>query len=268
MKKIIYTAAAAAAIIGGSLAAAAPAMAGTTPHITGSFSLAGPAQYETINNVSTAGGSLSYTNFTYADPGSGVWSLPSDGSSVALNFGLNGGVYSHHLTVDSIQPTSTTSFTFIGHGTYDADPGYTWTATGSVNGTNLAMHIVYTGTNAGYTADVTAVINTDGSISGKALDSNSQTLTLSTPERAAFETLDFTAPVNSGAIIDSTVTPATGQFSYVVPTSAPAGLAATVVTINVTDGGSPGVGHDTYAHGVLGQWSQTYPITSGNLTVH
>ena len=256
MRKIIYTAVAAAAIIGGSLAAAAPAMAGTTPHITGSFSLASPAQYETINNVSTpAGGSLSYTNFTYADPGSGVWSLAT-GRPIALDFGLDGADYPHHLTVDSLQPTGLASFTFTGHGTYDPDASYTWNATGSVSGTALSMHIVYTGTNAGYSADVTGTVNPDGSVTGSATSSTGQVLSLTTSTGFAFQALSYTAPVNG-----VTISGAGGTFSSAIPAGHV--LATTPFTIKVTDGGSPGRGNDTYI-----QDGTSYQITSGNLTVH
>jgi hypothetical protein len=256
MKKIIYTAAAAAAIIGGSLAASAPAMAGTTPHITGSFSLASPAQYETINNVSTTGGSLSYTNFNQRDTAAtGVWSLPT-ATPIALDFGLNGGDYPHHLTVDSLQPTGLGSFTFTGHGTYDPDASYTWNATGSVSGTALSMHIVYTGTNAGYTADVTGIINPDGSINGSATDSNAQTLSLSALAGSAFQALSYTNAVNHVTFPTAT----SGQFSSAIPAGHV--LAGTTFTINVKDGGSPGT-FDTYT-----QDGTPYSITSGNLTVH
>jgi hypothetical protein len=258
MRKIIYTAVAAAAIIGGSLAAATPAMAGTTPHITGSFSLASPAQYETINNVSTTGGSLSYTNFERADTAAtGVWSLPT-ATPIALDFGLSGADYQHHLTVDSLQPTGLGSFTFTGHGTYDPDASYTWNATGSVSGTALSMHIVYTGSNAGYTVDVTGTVNPDGSVTGSATDSNGQVLSLTAPAYSAFQALSYTNAVNHVSFPTAT----SGQFSSAIPAGHVFG--GTPYTINVTDGGSPGPGNDTY--------SQTpgtfYPITSGNLTVH
>ena len=259
MKRIILTVAALAAIITGGVAAAAPAFAATgpAPKITGSFSLAGPAQYESINNVSASGGSLSYTNFTYADHGSGVWSLPSNGTPVELDFGLGGGNYPHHLTVDSVQPTGLNSFTFTGHGSFDPDPSYTWTATGSVSGTVLSMHIVYTGTQAGYTLDFTGAINADGSVTGTSFsDSLGRTLSVSMPANSLFEALSYTAPVSNVSF-----TGTTGSFQFVIP--APHALQGTLVTVNVTDGGSPGAGHDTYAHN-----GTVYQITGGNLTVH
>ncbi len=255
MRKAILTLGAglAAALTAG---LAAPAMAGTAPHITGSFSLAGPAQYETINNVSaSAGGSLSYTNFTYADPGSGAWSLHA-GSPITLNYDQGGTTYSHTLIVDSIQPSGLNSFTFTGHGSYNADSSYTWTASGSVSGTSLSMHTVYTGTNAGYTADTSGTINADGSVTGTASDSLGQALTFSAPAGSAFEALSYTAPVSNVQFPSAT----TGTFHSAIPAGHV--LAGTGFDLKVTDGGSPGT-HDTYY-----QDGSQYQITSGNLVVH
>lgn len=255
MRKAILT-------LGAGLAAAltvglaAPAMAGTMPHLTGSVSLSGPAQYATFNNIGGPNsGSFSYTNFTQPDPGSGVWSLPS--TPVEIDFGLGGGNYPHHLTVDSLQPTGLNSFTFTGHGSFDPDPSYTWTATGSVSGTALSMHIVYTGTQAGYTLDFTGTINPDGSVTGTSFsDSLGRTLSVSMPAGSLFQALDYTAPV-SGVTFNSAST----GFNSAIPAGHV--YAGTGFHIDVTDGGSPGPGHDTYTQDGTG-----YPITSGNLVVH
>ena len=47
------------------------------------------------------------------------------------------------------------------------------------------------------------------------------------------------------------------------------------VAVKVTDGGSPGLGHDTWMHGVASTGTcgvngavNNYPITGGNLVVH
>ena len=257
MKRIVYTVVAAAAIITGGVAAAAPAMASTPPHLTGSVALSSPAQYATFGNIGGPGsGSFSYTNFTVADTAaSGVWSLPT--TPVEIDFGLGGGNYPHHLTVDSLQPIGLNSFTFTGHGTFDPDPSYTWTATGSVSGTTLSMHIVYTGTQAGYTLDFTGTINPDGSVTGTSFsDSLGRTLTVSMPAGSLFQALDYTAPV-------SKVTVGSGTASF--DSAIPAGhvYAGTGFHISVTDGGSPGTGHDAYY-----QDGNRYQITGGNLTVH
>ena len=154
MRRIILTVAAFAVAALGWLAAAAPAGAATapTPKITGSVSLAAPAQYESIGAFVGDKGSVSYTNFTCADPGSGVWSLHT-GSNIAVQFGLGGGTSPHTIVIDSVSPTGLASYSFTGHGSYDPDASYTWTATGTVSGTTLSLHVTYTGSNAGYGPD-------------------------------------------------------------------------------------------------------------------
>lgn len=266
MRKILTTAVLSAATLGVLGIAAAPAMAASTPHITGSFSMSGPAQYETINNVSASGsGSLSYTNFEAQDTAaSGVWSLHI-GQPIELDFAVNGsGTYPHTMIVDSIQPTGLSSFTFTGHGNYVADPSYHWTATGSVSGSVLALHVVYdtNSTDPGFTMDISGTINPDGSVTALPINDGvySRVLTPSMPAGSAFQAFDFTAPVTS-----ATVGAASGQFSFLIP----AGhlYAGSSVAVAVTDGGSPGPGHDTYAHG-FGSPTNPYTITGGNLTVH
>lgn len=261
MRKAILTLGAALAAVLGIGLAAAPAMAGTAPHLTGSVALAGPAdQYASLNNIAApASGSLSYTNFNVADTAaSGVWSLPK-GTAIPLDFNLGGSDYNHTLIVDSIQPTGLGSFTFTGHGSYDADQSYTWNATGSVVGTTLTLHLVYTGANAGYTVDASAAINPDGTLTGTATSNQGQSFTLS--GSGAFQALSFTAGVNS-----VTVTPTATGGSAFFASAIPAGhtYAGTTFTESVTDGGSPGPGHDTWTQNPAGA-SQ---ITAGNLTVH
>lgn len=255
MKRIIYTAVAALAVLTGGIAAAAPAMAATTPtpKITGSFSLANPTQYESVNAFVGDKGSVSYTNFTYADQGSGVWSLHSN---IAVNFGLDGAPYPHTMVVDSISPTGLASFDFTGHGSYVQDPSYTWTAKGSVSGTSITLHITYTGSNKGYAADATGTIAADGSVSGSATSSTGQDLSMAMPAGSAFEALSYTAPVSGVQVSGSD-----GQFSAAIPAGHV--LAGTAFTVKVHDGGSPGAGNDTYA-----QDGTSYTIAGGNLTVH
>jgi hypothetical protein len=257
MKRIILTVAAFAAITTGGIAAASPAFAAAAPKITGSFALAAPDQWESINNAQASGsGSLSYTNFDVADvANSGVWSL-RQGQPIAVTFGLGGGTYPHHLTVDSIQPTGLNSFTFTGHGNSDNDSSTTWTASGSVSGTTLNMHIVYTGSSPDYSVDLTGAIAADGSVSGSATSSTGQQLSLAMPTGSLFQALSYTAPV-SGVVINGT----SGDFNSAIP----AGhiYAGTGFHIHVADGGSPGASHDSYA-----QDGTTYTITAGNLTVH
>lgn len=253
MKKAILT-------LGAGLAAAltvglaAPAMASTAPHLTGSVVLSGPAQFESFNNIGGPNGSVSYTNFTSPSPGSGVWSL----NNAEIDFGYQGQPYVHHLIVDGINVTGLNSYTFTGHGSYDSS--YTWNATGSVVGSQISMHIVYTGAQAGYFLDFTGTINAaDGSVTGTSFsDSLGRTLTVAMPAGSLSEVLSYTAPVSD---VNLNSAKGDGSFSFYIP--AGTSLAGTLVQVNVHDGGNPGPGHDTYAHN-----STSYPITGGNLTIH
>ena len=66
---------------------------------------------------------------------------------------------------------------FSGTGYYTEDPTYTWTVTGQVTGDTVAMHILYTGTNAGYYVDAVGTIDSSGHLSGTATDSIGQPFT-------------------------------------------------------------------------------------------
>ena len=255
MRNLSMAAAVAAAAAATFLSAGA-AMSAPAPHVTGSVALDSPDQYVSLNNIGgPASGSVSYTNFTYPDPGSGGWSLPKD-SPVEIDFGFGGGNYPHHLTVDSIDPTGLNSFTFIGHGSFDPDQSYTWNATGSVSGNQLRMHIVYTGTQAGYYLDFTGTINPDGSVTGTQFsDSLGRTLTVSMPAGSLFEALSYAASASNVSITEPSA-------SWTITIPAGHALAGTIVNMRVYDGGSPGT-KDT-----IGWNGGSYPIDGGNLTVH
>jgi hypothetical protein len=76
-----------------------------------------------------------------------------------------GGVYSHVYNIDTVN-----KFTgdFSGTGHYVPDASYTEIITGKVTGSNLVFHVLYTGSNAGYTVDAVGTIADDGSLSGTA----------------------------------------------------------------------------------------------------
>jgi hypothetical protein len=77
----------------------------------------------------------------------------------------NDGTYSHVYTIDTVN-----RFTgdFSGTGHYVPDPSYTEVITGKVTGSNIVFHVLYTGSNAGYTVDATGTIADDGTLSGTA----------------------------------------------------------------------------------------------------
>ena len=87
---------------------------------------------------------------------------------------MGGGVYTHTMNVTAM---NLATGNFSGNGFYNADPSYTWTVTGNVTDSNIAFHIVYTGTGAGYTVDATGTIASGGTLSGIGTDSNNLTFT-------------------------------------------------------------------------------------------
>jgi len=261
IRTILAAAAAPATLAAVLLGTAGQASAATVPHLTGSVALAGPAdQWAALNNIAAPGsGSLSYTNFNVADApgaGSGVGSLPK-ATAIPLHFNLGGTDYNHTLIVDAIQPTGLASFTFTGHGTWDNDPGdYTWTATGSVSGETLTMNLVYNGANPGYSVNASATIDpATGSLTGSASSSAGQSFTLT--GSGAFQALSFTAPVS-----DVSFNGNAAHFASAIPAGHT--YAGTPFTEDVTDGGSPGAGHDTWSQNPAGAST----ITAGNLTIH
>ena len=244
------------------------ASATSTPKVTGSVALTNPLQYASFNafDQSPVKGSITYTNFTYASPGSGVWNL---NSPVHIDFVIGGSPYDHTMVVDTVTAENTNAIQFTAHGSYDANPSYTWNATGTVTGSAISLNLVYTGLNPGYQLSLVGTIAADGSMSGT--ETGGSTGTWSSPAASAFEVLSYTAPVTC-AIVDDTVTPGTATFGFTIPAGTP--LAGTAVVVNVTDGGSPGAGNDTWAHGVdnapgacTGS-TTPYTITGGNLVVH
>jgi len=82
---------------------------------------------------------------------------------------------------------------------------------------------------------------------------------MSAPVGSAFQALSYTAPVNSGAVIETST--GIAEFSSAIPAGHV--MAGTPYTILVADHGSPGSVHDNYT-----QDGVNYPITSGNLVVH
>jgi hypothetical protein len=240
------------AILMVSATVAAPAF----KHATGSVWLSTPSQYVEFNafDYGATGdrGTITYTNFEAASPGSGAW-LPVAGT-YALTTALGGTPYAHSMTVDTVTVVSPTHVVFSGSGYFIADPAYTWTVSGSIIEGVVAFHIVYTGTLAGYTFDA---VGPAATMSGTGTDSLLQTpLTWTLPSTFAHEVLSYTASLTS-----VTVGATTASFVYTIPAGNP--YSGIVVTMAMTDGGSPGAGHDTFS--IFGG---PYVITGGNLVVH
>ena len=92
----------------------------------------------------------------------GKWNVKG---TYVIDFKLGGVDYLHTMDITSM---NLATGDFSGTGFYNADHSYTWTVTGNVNGSNITYHIIYTGSNDGYTIDATGTITTDGNLSGTA----------------------------------------------------------------------------------------------------
>jgi len=231
------------------------------PQATGNVALSGPIQY--VNFAAFARGRyhgwIDYTNFTYPAGQTNVWNISG---THALVFA---GTYAHTMTVTTVTPLSASATRFSGTGTYNADPSYTWTISGTVRWNAISFSILYTGTNAGYWVHGHGLIAADGSVSGTAKDSNGQTLPFTMPAGSAFQVLNYHAAVTCAVIRGHNA-----RFGFTIPMGEPAGLAGLPIVVKVHDG-VPGWTADTYAHGVANSWCNgpvtQYLITSGNIVV-
>lgn len=250
-----------------SVALAAPS---AFKHATGSIGLAFPTQsvsFDVFDYGETGDrGSVTYTNFDYAAPGSGAW-LPVAGT-YTLTTTVDSIPYLHSMTIDTVKVITPTNVTFSGTGYYIADPAYTWTVTGSIVNGVVVFHILYTGTLPGYYFDGTGPA-TD--MSGPATDSLLRSgMTWAISPAFAHEVLSYTARVTCAVVTRATATTSgTATFGFTIPAGFP-GLSGTPIVISVVDGGTPGTAGDLYGHGVgtCGAGTTPYVITSGNLVVH
>ena len=259
-RKMIY-AAAAPLTLAGLLAttAATPASAAVRPpaprEAYGSMELGSPLQYETFLALQGFGryhGVVDYTNWTYAEPGSGVYA-PQSGAH-QLTFVYQGAPYAHTLNGGlNLVALSPDRLAFSGTGFYDGG-GITWTITGRVTDAALTATIAYDGQT--YTVFLTGKVAADGSVSGTAKSSTGQVLTFTMPAGTFASVLHYIAPIRSDQIRGHDAT-----FQFTIPRNV-AGLAGTKVTVKVHDGGFGRV-HDRYAAGVTGTPLQPYPIIGG-----
>jgi len=267
-RKVIYAAATPLTLAGLlAITAATPASAAVRPlphEAYGSMELGNPLQYEQFLALQGFGrfhGNVDYTNWTYAEPGSGVWgpALNASGATKAipLVFTIGGSTYAHTLNGGlSLTALSPDRLQFSGTGEY-SQPGYPWTIKGTVTDGRIRATIVYgPGLNPGYTLVLNGRVASDGSVSGTATSSAGQTLAFSMPAGSFVSVLHYVAPIRSDQIQRHNAT-----FQFTIPASVP-GLAGTKVTVKVHDGG-PGRAHDTYAHGVTGTPLSPYPIIGG-----
>lgn len=233
---------------------------------SGSVGLSSPLQFADFAVFESGKGRVKYTNFELAAPGSGVW-VPS--ATSILTFNYEGPNYPHTFALDSFTPLSTESVGFSGTGHFNPDPSYTWNLKGVINEDGVWFQILYTGTQAGCKLYANGEISASGAMSGTWRGTCwTGVNTWSTDPGAAYEVFSYKARVTC-SLFDDANNDAT--FGYTIPNNVP--LAGTPVVVKVHDGGFPGAGHDTWAHGVddapaacTGGVSN-YPITSGNLVV-
>jgi len=267
IRSILASGTLALAVVGTSVATAGAASAHPVPvpTATGSVALAG-TQYVSFTASAGPGrhhGQIDYANFMYRAFGTNVWNIMGQHALVFAD--SSGTQYAHTMKVTSITPVSTVKTTFLGTGTYNADPShYTWTVTGTVDKNVVSFKITYTGADLGYWVSGTGVIARDGSISGTTIDRNQAKLTFTMPAGSAFQVLRYTAPVTWAVIRGHDA-----RFGYVIPRGAPWWLAGKSMVVKVHDGGR--YHQDTYATGFgtfwRNGWLRYYPITSGDIII-
>ena len=228
----------------------------------GSVELGQPLQYERFVAVQGVGryhGAVDYTNWTYAEPGSGVWAPAAQPQQLVFTY--QGSQYAHSLNNGSLKlvATSPDRLLFTGSGSYNGQAGDTWAIKGQVKDAQVKFTITYNGTlDAGYSLTATGTVAKDGSASGTAESSDNQSLTWAMPAGAFASVLHYVTPISSASVHPKAHN---ATFQFTIPASVP-GLAGTKVTVQVHDGGR-GIAHDTYAHGVTGSPASVYPIIGG-----
>ena len=85
--------------------------------------------------------------------------------------GYLGSTYAHTVTIDFMDLQ--TGY-FSGTGFYNPDPSYTSVINGIVTEASLSAHMLYTGTNAGFWSDWLGTIDSEGTIVGTTMNSNSK----------------------------------------------------------------------------------------------
>jgi hypothetical protein len=222
----------------------------------GSVELGSPLQYEQFLALQGFGrhhGTVDYTNWTYAEPGSGVYAPAGETAPghvttpIGLTFTYKNTLYAHTLN-GGLQLTalSPDKLAFSGTGSSGKT---TWKIDGQVRDSKFRATIAYDGQS--YTVVMRGTIASDGSVSGTALDSQGQALTFTMPAGSFTAVLHFIAPIRSDQMRRHNA-----SFQFVIPSSVP-GLAGVEVTVNVHDGGRGPVS-DTYAHN-----GSSYPIIGG-----
>lgn len=263
-RKNLY-AAAVPLTLGGLLAttAATQASAAVRPPVrhvaTGSMALSGPLQYEQFKALQGFGrndGYVEYTNWTYAEPGTGVYAPQAGAHQLEFTYPVgSSSKYDHTLNAGlKLTALSNDRLAFSGTGFYNGG-GVTWTIKGEVKDARLTATIAYDG--QAYKLTLIGQVAKDGSVSGTATAVNpAQTLAFTMPTGTFASVLHYVAPIKADKIKGHDAT-----FQFTIPKAAP-DLAGIKITVKVHDGGW-GARHDRYAEGVTGTQLAPYPIIGG-----
>jgi len=201
-------------------------------------------------------GAIDYTNFTYAEPGSGVWAPVNQPD--ALTFTYQGTSYAHTLDGGlKLAAVSPERLNFRGTGEYTGQTGATWAIAGHLQGSKVSFVITYNGTlDPGYKVTANGTIASDGSASGTAKSSAGQALTWTLPAGSFQSVLHYVAPIKSAKV---DVRDRNATFNFTIPNGP---LAGTKVTVKVHGGA-----HPTWEHGVTGGALTAYPVKGGAIYV-
>ena len=252
---------------------------------TGSIVMGAPGQdhneKQAINfnafERNTNKGNVTYTNFQYADAGSGVWAFGDAAFNVSFEYeGQCQGACVHTLQVTDFQPLSPTSLSFEGTGVYASNPTWTETFTGTIVGNKITLTLDADDDGALYqwnTTSLSGTITPEGLISGLWNDNIARGGSFEIAAGAVSEVFSFTTPVTCATVDPATHT---ATFNYTIPASASLAPLAPVA-VRVTDGGASGA--DTYGHNYadtttnvsgqpVGGAYVDFPIQTGNLVVH
>lgn len=240
-------------VAGGTVATAAGAASASTaqyqpPRVAvGSVAVANSAypvqfdQFLALQGYGRNHGNTTYTNFGYAEAGSGVYAPHAGPDTLVVTY--QGSTFTHTLNGASLKlaALSNNRLAFSGTGQYGDGSQITWTIKGEINGNRVAAVVAYNGST--YKMVMSGKIAADGSVVGTATGPG-QALTWTMPAGSFFSVLHYTAPISS---VNLNVRAHTVSFSFTVP--ARAGLGTGIkVTMTAHDGGW-GARHDTFAQG-------------------
>lgn len=148
---------------------------------------------------------------TFAFPAKAVepnWNIKGDWT---IEYTCTSGCSGDYIHIMHITVFNLTSGAFSGNGSYQPDPLYTWDVNGTLSGSDLSFHVLYTGKNAGYYSDSIGTVQPDGTLSGTTISSTGQHFTfVSTSGKADLQPIgEITSPTVDQDVIGSLVLQAT-----------------------------------------------------------